>query len=228
MAKPFTAFISYSQRYAPWARALHGHLEASCERVFLDQTDLGAGRSWVQQIQFGLDRAERVILVITPEAMASARVMDEWGALINAHRDYKASGLLQLAFLIDTPLPPFLGDIQYIDFREHDDARYHERLRELLASLRGAPNKRNLPVLPAGLTPPVCPVGLLPAFLRRRLVSALSTPCRDDTARARLARTLHLDPVELEGHPSAACAASAAIVSLLQNAQDLPDRKSVV
>jgi len=221
VAKPFKAFISYARRYGTWARSLHEHLEASGERVFLDQTDLGPGRSWVQQLQLGLERAERVVLIVTPEAMASPRVMDEWGALVTAHREYKARGLLQLAFLIDTPLPPFLEDIQYVDFREHDDARYLERLRELLAGLRNAPNKRNLPMLPAGIAPPACPVGLLPVRLRRRLVHALVPACGDDASRAALSGALGMTQAELEGHPSAACAASAAIEHLLRPAKDL-------
>ncbi len=74
------AFLSYAHRYAAWVEALHHNLElclkpAGEERpVFLDQVDLGAGRSWVTQLQAGLDQAERLVLVATPEALASPRV----------------------------------------------------------------------------------------------------------------------------------------------------------
>ncbi len=52
--------------------------------IFVDQVDLGAGRSWVTHLQRGLDQAESVILVVTPEAMASPRVQDEYESLIAA------------------------------------------------------------------------------------------------------------------------------------------------
>lgn len=219
MSKLFSAFISYSTAYSTWVAALHHDLEACGERVFLDQTDLAPGPSWVQQLQRGLDRAERVILVVTPETMASPRAADEWIALVAAHRDYKTRGLLQLAMLVDTPLPPFLADIQYVDFREHDDTRYLAALRELLCGLRSL-TRRNLPALPPGIVPPKCPKVPVPPRLRRRLVQAVASACDADASRMRLRDALGLDPGDLEGYPSAESTASAVLTLLLRGTAD--------
>jgi hypothetical protein len=63
------AFLSYAHRYQPWVKILHRNLEASLgEEVFLDEVDLASGRSWIGQLQAGLDQAEQFILVVTPEA----------------------------------------------------------------------------------------------------------------------------------------------------------------
>jgi hypothetical protein len=45
--------------------------------VFLDKIDLASGRSWVGQLQTGLGCSDQMVLVATPEAMASPRVADE-------------------------------------------------------------------------------------------------------------------------------------------------------
>ncbi len=44
--------------------------------------------------------------------------------------------------LIDTPLPPFLEPIQFVDFRVHDEAGYRVALRDLLAALLGRPGQQ--------------------------------------------------------------------------------------
>ena len=105
MPDRYAAFISYAHRYAPWVCALQANLEkclAAAGRageVFLDQTDLGSGRSWVTQLQAGIDRSEHFILVATPEALASPRVGDEWGSFLSTRRGWLEQGRLHLVSL---------------------------------------------------------------------------------------------------------------------------------
>ncbi|MCP4544834.1 MAG: toll/interleukin-1 receptor domain-containing protein [bacterium] len=95
MPRKYAAFLSYSHRYADWVEVLHANLEACLahagepRQVFLDQVDLGTGHSWVSQLQAGLDQADKLVLVVTPEALASLRVEDEWGTFIAIDRDWK-------------------------------------------------------------------------------------------------------------------------------------------
>ena len=85
----YAGFISYAHRYEAWVGALQRNLEA-CLRtagadraeVFLDQSDLASGRSWVAQLQEGLGKSDHLILVATPEALASPRVDDEWESFV--------------------------------------------------------------------------------------------------------------------------------------------------
>ncbi len=212
----YAAFLSYSSRYREWVRALQQNLELCLpahgekRKVFLDQTDLGPGRSWVTQLQAGLDQADHLVLVVTPEAMASPRVKNEFESLIAAERDWE--GRLQLAMLADTPLPPLLEPIQFADFREHDEKSYRRALAELLAGILGREDRRDLPKLADGVEVPEAPSLLIPASLRGEIVSWLSATLERKPYLLAVADCLGLHKTVLKGYPSRACAASAALV----------------
>ena len=65
----FAAFMSFANRYAAWVETLQRNLERCLDHlghpgsVFLDRVDLGSGRSWVCQLQAGLEQSEHLILV---------------------------------------------------------------------------------------------------------------------------------------------------------------------
>lgn len=98
MPDRYSAFISYAHRFSSWVRALQETLEKCLAtagwpgQVFLDQTDLGSGRSWVTQFQAGLDKSEHFVLVAAPEALASPRVTDEWSSFLSLRRGWLAEG----------------------------------------------------------------------------------------------------------------------------------------
>jgi hypothetical protein len=93
------AFISYPSRYQVWVQVLHGNLELCLGRagqlgkVYLDKLELVAGYSWLNGLQTGIDQADKLILVVTPEALASPWVESEWQAFVSHHPDH-ASGRL--------------------------------------------------------------------------------------------------------------------------------------
>jgi len=220
----YAAFLSYSHRDAPWVKVFHENLETSLEAlghhpsdVYRDDTDLAPGRSWVTGLMQGLDRAPKVILVATPEAMASPRVEDEWGTLIASYPDWK-QGRLLVARLVDCPLPPFLKPIQWIDFTEHDKNKYKSGLCDLLGGILGQTDRRNPPQLPHDLRIPDPPARPVPSRLRGLIVAWLEERLRSSKLiRAGVADALGLQRTSLEAHPSWACAASAAIVDYTGN-----------
>lgn len=209
------AFISYAHRYKDWVRVLHANLERCLgpgRTVFLDQVDLGSGRSWVGQLQAGLDQADRLVLVVTPEALASPRVADEWESFVALRRDWR-QGKLHLAVLVDTPIPPFLEPIQQVDFRRPGEESYRRALRELVGGLLGQEDRRKLPELPAGIELPALSASGLSQKLRTRLVDWLTPILQERKANRRAVESgLRLGHDALEGYPSWACAASAALV----------------
>ena len=217
MADRYTAFLSYAHRDQVWVKALQENLERCLAaagrpgKVFLDEVDLASGRSWVGQLQTGLDRSEQLILVATPEALASPRVADEWRSFIAGRSDWH-DGRLHLVHLVDVPLPPFLGQIQYLDFRQADEDRYRKELQKLVAGLQGHPDGRALPVLPAGIEIPSPPAGRLDRALRSQLVEWLTPVLAKKVTRLAVAQGLRLEPGRFEGQDSWACAASAALV----------------
>ncbi len=210
----YAAFLSYSSHYAPWVKTLHRNLElclplaGETRKVFLDRTDLGAGQSWVAQLQAGLDAADQLILVIAPEAMASPRVGDEWGAFIAGNPDWQ--GRLQLVMLVEAPLPPFLEPIQYVDFQH--PASYRDALAALLSGLLGHEDRHTPPDLAAEIDVPDPPSGLLPQELRRRLVTWLAPVLESRLSRLAASSVLGFQPAIAESHPSWDCAASAILV----------------
>ncbi len=70
MPDRYAAFISMQRNLEASLKAAGADPTA----VFLDQTDLASGRSWVAQLQEGLAKSDQLILVATPEALASPRV----------------------------------------------------------------------------------------------------------------------------------------------------------
>jgi hypothetical protein len=217
MGREFAAFISYSSRYKEWVRCLQANLELALaahgetRKVFLDQTDLGAGQSWVAGLQAGFDQADQLILVVTPEALASPRVADEVEPFVAENRDWV--GRLQLAVLVDAPLPPILSRIQKMDFEGHDATKYRGALSKLLGGVLGERGGRRQPALPQGIEIPDPPAGQAPREARQRLVKWLGSIIEEIPYRVAVASVLGLEPAVLAGHPSSRCAASAAIVA---------------
>jgi formylglycine-generating enzyme required for sulfatase activity/energy-coupling factor transporter ATP-binding protein EcfA2 len=217
MADPYAAFLSYAHRDKAWVQALQENLERCLAaagrpgKVFLDEVDLASGRSWVGQLQAGLDRSEKLILVATPEALASPRVADEWRSFIAGRTGWHL-GRLHIVHLADVPFPPFLTQIQHVDFRSTDEETYRQELQKLTAGLLGHTDGRSLPPLPADLQIPSPPIGRLPPSLRSRLLDWLTPVLAKRVDRLAAAQALRLEPEKLEGQDSWACAASAALV----------------
>ena len=214
----YAAFVSYAHRYKNWVRTLQEHLETCLDaadsepkEIFLDQVDLASGRSWVAQLQAGLAKAEHLILVVTPEALASPRVEAEWDSFVAIRRDW-AQGFLHVVMLVDAPLPPFLDPIQRLDFTGHDDGKYFDGLQRLMAGLLGR-GSRDLSELPHGLEPPSPPEDVLPRDLATRLRGSLAPLIERKIYRPAVAQALGIDPSKLEGHLTAQLAASAALVA---------------
>ena len=210
----YEAFISFSSAYRDWVRVLHQNLERrlGLGTIFLDEADLGAGRPWVARLQHGLERARRVVLVSTPETFASPWVRNELETFQALYPMWRDQGLIQVALLVDTPVPPFLASVQHIDFRSHDEARYRHGVRRILGVIEGLSDPRNLPELPADLVVPPYPVPSLPPHLRADIIRLLTPVLSRRYARTAIARALELPPDALEYHASPSMAVSTALV----------------
>lgn len=120
-------FLSYSRRDETFARRLTGDLAQLDMDVWLDIEDIQPGMQWTAAIQAGLDAADVMILVISPESMASNNVTDEWQYFLDHDRP-----------VIPVLLRPAdvhyrLNRLQYIDFASQD---YTVAFRQLADALR--------------------------------------------------------------------------------------------
>jgi WD40 repeat protein len=74
-------FISYARADGEAAaRALHARLEAEVPDIpaWLDRFEIEGGAGWWNQIEQELDRAEFLVLIITPSALRSDNTRNEW------------------------------------------------------------------------------------------------------------------------------------------------------
>jgi len=119
-------FISYSRKDVEFVRRLTASLEDRGVDVWFDQADIHAGVKWSTAIQQGLRASNAMILIISPDSMASTNVEDEWQYFLDKKKPI-IPVLLQPADIHFQ-----LNRIQYIDFTAQT---YEAALEQLIAEL---------------------------------------------------------------------------------------------
>ncbi len=120
-------FISYSRADADFARRVATDLARSGAEVWIDVDDIPPGMNWSSAIQQGLDACEIMLLVITPDAMKSRNVEDEW----QYFRDEKKP-IIPLLLRPTMPIHFQLRRLQYVDFNAQDYEAAFGQLRTRL------------------------------------------------------------------------------------------------
>lgn len=119
-------FVSYSRHNKEFVDRLVADLEQSGFVLWRDTSDIPAGSSWDNQIQDALNGCTHVLLIITPESVASRNVSDEVSYAMD-----KGKTIIPL-LVEDAEMPLRVYRTQYIDFR-HD---YRSALETLIAQLQ--------------------------------------------------------------------------------------------
>ena len=122
-------FISYSRVDESFARQLATSLSDLGADVWIDIEDIPAGMKWSSAIQQGLRQCEIMIIIVSPDSMASKNAEDEW-------QDYLDTKKPLIPVLYRT-VPPAdihfqLRRIQWIDFNRQD---YNSAFRQLWSEL---------------------------------------------------------------------------------------------
>ncbi|PJF34751.1 MAG: hypothetical protein CUN49_14060, partial [Candidatus Thermofonsia Clade 1 bacterium] len=71
-------FISYSRTNTDFARKLYAKLQAQGFTLWRDRSDMEGGEDWWQQIQEAIENVDTLVLVVSPGALKSPVVTDEW------------------------------------------------------------------------------------------------------------------------------------------------------
>lgn len=79
-------FISYSRKDADFALTLALFLDQRGVKVWIDVADIPAGVNWGTAIQDGLDISSILLLIMTPNAMESRNVENEWQYFIDNNK----------------------------------------------------------------------------------------------------------------------------------------------
>ncbi len=129
-------FISYSRRDEVLARRLAGSLSQMGADIWLDVDDIPVGMNWSSAIQQGLDTCDLMILILSPDSMASHNVANEWQFYLD-HRK-----LLVPVLARPTQVHFQLNRIQYVDFHAQP---YELALGQLVTKLAQQGVRLNVP-----------------------------------------------------------------------------------
>ena len=170
-------FISYARIDVDFARRLHGVLTTLGATAWLDVKDIPVGANWSSAIQHGLDSCELMLLLLTPEAMSSENVSNEWQYFIDEKKP------IIPILLRDSKLHFQLRRMQYVDFRMRS-------FDVALVDLHGALGRNGVHLKPLALPPirpTATPVLIKPEGNQTAYVEAIERYIRD---------TLRLDPMK--------------------------------
>jgi len=117
-------FICYSRKDEEFAEKLVNDLIAAGFEVWVDKRNILPGANWGDSIQDGLDSAETMLLVVTPESMTSKNVKVEWEYYFDSDKPI-------IPLLLKPTKRPFqINRLQYVDFV---GASYEHGLNGVLA-----------------------------------------------------------------------------------------------
>ena len=120
-------FVSYSRKDQEFALQLATSLREAGAEVWIDIEDIHAGTKWSTAVQQGLQQCQLMLVVISPDSMASNNVEDEW----QYFTDHKKPVIPLM--LRDTEIHFQLSRLQYINFKDRD---YTSAFRELHREIR--------------------------------------------------------------------------------------------
>ena len=120
-------FISYSRQDSDFARRLATSLSRQGADIWIDIEDIPPGVKWSSAVQDGLDTCAVMVLIVSPDALQSSNVEDEW-QYYHEHRKPIIPVLCR-----PTAITHFqLSRIQYVDFVTQRYSDAYKQLRERL------------------------------------------------------------------------------------------------
>lgn len=128
-----TIFLSHSNSDKPFVRRLASALEASGLRVWLDETDIRPGDSLARRLEAGIQQADVIAVVLSPNAVASGWVRQEVESAIVEEITKNRIAVVPILYR-DCDIPPFLRTRVWVDFRgvASSDELFDQRVSLLL------------------------------------------------------------------------------------------------
>ncbi len=141
-------FISYTQADRAWAEWIAWILEEDGYRVLVQAWDFVPGSNWIQRMNDGITKAERMIAVLSPDYLAAQYATAEWQA---AWKGDPAG--LQRKLLItrvrECERPALLAGVVGEDLFEMPEAEVQARLRKMVsAAISGRAKPNAAPAFP--------------------------------------------------------------------------------
>ncbi|UCH96131.1 MAG: toll/interleukin-1 receptor domain-containing protein [Candidatus Aminicenantes bacterium] len=135
--KSYHAFISHKNDCKSWVKILAENLKAQGFKVFLDEWEIKPGENWLENIYRGLNKSQKGILVITPNAMDSGWVRKEYEEMLILMQEDPGFQIIPVVLTKPVPGFPFLKTIRWIDFSE--PGSYKQAFYSLVCALEDKP-----------------------------------------------------------------------------------------
>ena len=124
-------FVSYAREDAAFVQRLHARLLESQKTAYVDFRDIPRwSEDWQLELYAQIEAADTIVVVLSPDSVGSPNVARE---VEHAVEQRKRLRPLLIEDVDEGDVAPELARPQWIDFR--DDARFDERITELLAVL---------------------------------------------------------------------------------------------
>src|SRR6185503_16591570 len=109
-------FVSYNRDDAEFALRLAEDLRAAGVDCWIDKLSIRPGEQWDIAVEAALSRSSEVLLILSPESVASRQVMDEAAYALE-------EGKTVIPVMLRSCRVPFrLRRLQYVDFTQSYDA----------------------------------------------------------------------------------------------------------
>ncbi len=143
-------FVSYSRANTDFARDLYAKLRDLGFTLWRDRSDMEGGEDWWRQIQEAIENVETMILVLSPKALESTVVAQEW----HYARQKGTRVIPILAEPVDfDSVPRWMKRLDWLDLRP-DAAELDATWQRLLEQLRTPYERRRVPFPEAEKLPP--------------------------------------------------------------------------
>lgn len=135
--KTYHVFISHKSDCKPWVRILAQNLKSNGFNVFLDEWELVPGQSIAEGLYRGLKKSQKGILVVTPGAIESGWVKEEYRQMMHQKQENRDFSIIPVVLGEEIPDFPFLKDISWVDFRNPE--QYRQSFYRLVCAIEGKP-----------------------------------------------------------------------------------------
>ena len=150
-------FVSYTEADQAWAEWVAWVLQADRRTVLIQAWDMVPGRNWASAIQNGLERAQRIVAIVSPGYMSSVYGSVEWQAAW-ADDPFGLKRKLITVIVRPTPLPGVLRNIVGISLVGLSEEEAEQKLRKgVEEAISGTAKPERRPSFPNSLEKPRFP-----------------------------------------------------------------------
>ncbi|WP_317928605.1 TIR domain-containing protein [Halioxenophilus sp. WMMB6] len=125
-------FISYSRKDSDMVERIRDSLKRHGLDVWIDQEDIGTGARWDQQIEAGIQTADKILVILSSASVASQNVGDEWSYALEKQKH------IIPVMLEACDVPMRIASLQRIEFFTGFD----EAMLRLIDEIKGRPSKK--------------------------------------------------------------------------------------